>query len=307
MVENITIWEKYGLIIKPQKRLWWMQTHAMVPTVGCIEGSLCRVYFSGRDNKNRSHIGYAVIDLDDLSKTPEYSREPVLSLGDLGCFDDNGVTPCWIINYGSKKYLYYVGWNRKSTVRMGLLTGLAISDDGGESFERVSRAPILDRTSDEPYSILTGPTILIENGLWRLWYVSCLGWVHEDLPMYNIKYAESRNGIEWERKGIVCIDFKSFDEHSLARPCVIKENNMYKMWYSYKGEHYRIGYAESDDGIRWERMDAKSGIDVSESQSDFDSVMIGLCYVFTYKGTKYMLYNGNNYGYGGVGLAFQRQ
>lgn len=302
---NALEWKKYGLIIKPQKELWWMQTHAMVPTVDWLEGSLYRVFFSGRDRDNRSYIGYAVIDLNGSIKVTEYNREPVLTLGELGCFDDNGVTPSCIVNYEGKKYLYYIGWNKKSRVRMSLIAGLAISNDGGKTFERFSRAPLLDRTDLEPYNILTGPYVIIENNLWRMWYVSCVGWVHEDLPRYNIKYAESNDGIHWNRQGKVCIDFKSKNENALARPCVFKENNIYKMWYSYKGKNYRIGYAESKDGINWTRKDDEAGIDISES--GWDSEMIEMSFVFEHKRKKYMLYCGNDYGKGGVGLAVKEE
>ncbi len=295
------VWKKFGLIIRPQKQLWWMQTHAMVPTLDWLEDSYYRVYFSGRDSENRSHIGYAVLDMNSPEKVLEYCVEPALTIGSLGCFDDSGVTPSSIITRENKKYLYYIGWNKRSTVRMGLITGLAISGDGGKTFQRVSRAPILERTDLEPFSILTGPFVLTENGKWRMWYVSGVEWLNLDLPRYNIKYAESGDGIQWDRKGTVCIDFKDRNENALARPCVIKDGNMYKMWFGYKENVYRIGYAESCDGINWSRKDHLAGIDVS--MSGWDSEMIEYAYVFAYHGKNFMLYNGNNYGYGGIGLA----
>ena len=77
-------WKKLGMIITPQKRLWWMQTHAFVPFAEHLTNSHYKIYFSGRDNKNRSHIGYGIIDLDNLKKPVEYSVEPVLTIGELG-------------------------------------------------------------------------------------------------------------------------------------------------------------------------------------------------------------------------------
>jgi hypothetical protein len=281
-----------------------MQTHAMLPTIDWVEGSLYRIYFSGRDKENRSHIGYAVIDMNISYKILEYSAEPVLTLGNLGCFDDNGVTPSSVVSYAGRKYLYYIGWNKGSTVRMSLVAGLAISSNGGKSFERYSRAPILERTNEEPYSILTAPYVLIEKGIWRMWYVSGIGWVHSDLPRYNIKYAESRDGIHWDRNGTVCIDLKSETENAIARPCVIKDNNLYKMWFAHKGGEYRLGYAESKDGLAWERKDEEVGIEVSESGWDCD--MVEYAFVFNHNNRKYMLYNGNNYGFDGIGLAVER-
>ena len=294
-------WIKKGLIIRPAGNLDWMVTHAMLPFAERIVEDLYRIYFSGRDRFNRSLIGYVEVNINEPEKILYITEKPVLGLGALGCFDDNGVTPSWVVNYDDKKYLYYIGWNVGSTVRMGLVAGLAVSRDGGKTFTRVSRGPLLERTDAEPYSILTAPCVLIENEIWRMWYVSGVEWVDKDTPRYNIKYAESRDGINWDRQEVVCIDFKSPNENALARPCVIKENGIYKMWYSYKGENYRIGYAESKDGIIWERKDDEAGIDISES--GWDSEMIEYAFVFEHKQIKYMLYNGNDYGKEGIGYA----
>ena len=75
------------------------------------------------------------------------------------------------------------------------------------------------------------------------------------------------------------------------------------MWYSFKDPAigYRMGYAESNDGIKWTRMDNEVGIDVSKK--GWDSEMIQYPYVFNHKNNKYMLYNGNGYGENGAGLA----
>lgn len=294
-------WLKKGLIFKPEGQFNWVVTHAMVPIADRIGEDLYRIYFSGRDRLNRSLIGYVEVNINEPQNILYISEKPVLCLGALGTFDDNGVTPSWIVDHKGKKYMYYIGWNKGSTVRMSEVAGLAISQDGGKTFERFSRGPILERTDIEPYLILAAPCVLIENEIWRMWYPSCVVWVNPDLPRYNIKYAESRNGVHWDREGVVCIDFKSDDENGLGRPCVIKENDIYKMWYSYKGESYRIGYAESRDGIIWERKDDEAGIDVSAS--GWDSEMIEYAFVFEHKGRKYMLYNGNQYGKTGFGYA----
>jgi hypothetical protein len=299
-------WHKKGLIIEPQGHLGWMKTHAMIPVADHLREDIYRVYFSGRDCENRSLIGYGDINIVNPIESVYYSENPVLGLGELGCFDDNGVTPSWIVNCDDKKFLYYIGWNPRSTVRMKLFAGLAISYDDGISFKRFSRVSILDRTHEEPF-LNTAPCVIKDNGIWRMWYVSGVEWVNPDLPRYNIKYAESKDGKKWQRNGIVCIDFKK-GENALARPSVLKESGKYKMWYSYKGGHYdtyRIGYAESNDGIEWERQDNRVGIDVSNS--GWDSEMIEYSYVFNHKNDKYMLYNGNEYGRNGIGLAVMEE
>ena len=66
-------------------------------------------------------------------------------------------------------------------------------------------------------------------------------------------YAESPDGREWSRPNITCIEY-TFEGEANARPCVIKENGQYRMWYCHRGsidyrtdksQSYRLGYAES--------------------------------------------------------------
>lgn len=299
-------WKKQGLVIRPDPSKPWMVTHAMLPFADPIGGDLYRVYFSGRDRENRSWVSYVDARIGTSSlEIVKWAPAPALGLGALGSFDDNGVTPSWVVTVNGKKYLYYIGWNKGSTVRMGLLAGLAVSDDGGQTFRRVSRAPILERNDLEPYALNTAPCVRYERGLWRMWYVSGVEWIHPNLPRYNIKYAESDDGAVWRRDGRVCIDFKSPEEYALARPCVRLEDGIYKMWYSYKGENYRIGYAESRDGISWSHKD--NAIKIEGSSSGWDSRMQEYAFVFCHKKRKYMLYNGNDYGKEGIGLAVEER
>ena len=73
------------------------------------------------------------------------------------------------------------------------------------------------------------------------------------------------------------------------------------MWYSFRGEQYRIGYAFSKDGMIWKRKDELAGIDVSPE--GWDSEAICYSHVFQYGKKLYMLYNGNVYGKEGLGIA----
>jgi hypothetical protein len=280
-----------------------MITHAASPISEKIGKDLYRIYFYGRDKLNRSLPGYVEVDIKNPSEVLSISERPLLQLGNLGTFDDSGVMPSWLVNLDNMKYLYYTGWTQGVTVPYYFYVGLAVSKDRGNHFERISQAPVLERNSVDPY-LTASPCILVENSVWRMWYVSSIRReleAGEHKPYYLIKYAESSDGINWKREGIICIDFKSKDEYAIARPCVIKENSIYKMWYSYRGESFRIGYAESIDGIRWKRKDHEAGIDVSPS--GWDSEMIEYAFIFEHNGKKYMLYNGNDYGKTGLGYA----
>ena len=301
-MNKIQKWIKKGLIFEPPDDLGWMVSHAALPFADKID-DMYKVYFSGRDIKGRARIGYFEIDLDNPYKIIRIDKKQVVCLGPMGSFDDSGLTTSWIVTKNKKKYLYYSGWSLGVSVPFYFYIGLAISKDGGKSFQKVSNAPVLGRSQVDPY-LTASPCVLIENNIWRMWYVSGTKWVvGKNTPKhyYHIKYAESLNGTDWERKGVTCIDFKSNDENAIARPCVLKEGDIYKMWYSYRGESYRIGYAESEDGLQWKRKDEDVGIDVSSS--GWDSEMICYPHVIEHDGEKYMLYNGNNYGRTGIGLA----
>jgi len=301
-------WKKLGLIFLPNGEYEWMKTHAMMPVMDLLENDLARIYFSTRDSKGRSQGAYIEINLNDPFKILKISDEPVLKLGQLGAFDDAGIMPTCIVNHDKKKYLYYNGWTLGKNVPFFSFNGVAISEDGGNSFVKKSRGPaVLYSNEVDPYSTFA-PTVLIENDVWKIWYVSLIKWVYEDDKLkhyYNIRYAESSDGINFKREGIVCIDFANKYEYAIARPFVLKENGIYKMWYSVRESEniktYRIGYAESEDGKEWIRMDSEVNLDVSES--GWDSEMIEYSYIFDFKGKRYMLYNGNEYGKSGVGLA----
>ena len=295
-------WIKKGLVFEPPKNLAWMTTHAALPVVDRVEDHY-RVYVSGRNEKGMAQIGYFEFDAEGPKEILRVSDKSLIGLGPLGTFDDSGVTSSWLVNQNCRKYQYYSGWSLGRTVPFYLYVGLAISDDGGQSFQKVSNSPVLDRNEVDPY-LTASPCVLVENGVWRMWYVSGTKWEMENEKpkhYYHIKYAESSDGIRWDRKGVVCIDYKSTDEYAIARPCVVKKDGLYRMWYSYRSEAYKIGYAESEDGLSWIRKDEEVGIDVSKS--DWDSEMICYPYVWEHKGEEYMLYNGNGYGRTGIGLA----
>jgi hypothetical protein len=206
--------------------------------------------------------------------------------------------------------MYYIGWNVSGTVPYRLSIGLALSEDQGATFRRFSQGPIIDRGTHEPFFV-TLPCVHKENATWRMWYVSCTGW--EQIlgrwePAYHVKYAESEDGIAWNHTGISCIDLGG--SYSVARPCVFRKGNRYAMLYSYRSlikyrtdlqGAYRLGYAESDDGIKWQRMDDRVGIE--HSTTGWDSEMIEYCWLQRHGEETYLLYNGNGFGRSGFGMA----
>lgn len=299
-------WRKLGLIFAPSGQYPWMQTHAQLPVAYQLQDDLYRVFFASRDEQNRSYVGYVDFDIRSPQNILHLSSTPVLSPGPLGHFDDHGVYPASALDYEEQLWMYIIGWN--PGVRQPLFyasIGLAVSNDKGNTFRRISPAPILSRSEFDP-CLVTSPFVLFDRDIWRMWYVSGFKWEEEKGTLhsyYHIKYAESKDGLRWERNGLVCIQLRE-GERNVARPCVIREDGMYKMWYSFDvGEGYRIGYAESEDGYIWARKDEEAHIDVSPS--GWDSQALTYPWVFSHKGKRHMLYNGNQFGRDGFGLAVE--
>ncbi len=299
-------WHKQGVIFSPSGQYPWARTHAALPVASNLGSGRYRVYFASRDEHNRSHVGQVEFDIAAPKQTLRIVDKPILSPGPLGHFDDHGVYPASIVEHDANLFMYYIGWNPGVRSPLFYATiGLAVSEDSGESFRKMFAAPIMARSEHDP-CLVTSPCVLKDNGIWRMWYVSGFKWEEADGQLhsyYHVKYAESKDGIQWERNGVVSIDLQP-GERNVARPCVLREGDNYRMWYSYdKGEGYRIGYAESSDGYAWTRKDDEVGIE--PSSSGWDSEALAYPWVFADGGDKYMLYNGNGFGRDGFGLALE--
>jgi hypothetical protein len=297
-------WSKQGLVIEAPTHLAWSHSHAAVPHAEIADGGRLAVYFTTRDSHRRSHIAYAELELGSPPRLAALRFDPVLRPGELGAFDDSGVMTSCLVHHDGRQYLYYQGWSLGVTVPFYVLIGCAVKDAGANQFERVSAAPLIGRNAVDPF-MCSSPWVLVEDGLWRMWYVSNLGWTSRDgePPQYrvHIRYAESTDGLAWQRDGHVCIDFRDVAEYAISRPCVLKDGDLYRMWYSFRGPSYRIGYAESSDGLTWVRRDDQVGIDVSPG--GWDSEMVEYACVFDHDGRRHMLYNGNGFGRTGIGHA----
>jgi len=302
-------WTKKGVVYCPDDSIEWMVSHAAFPTPLLLDDRI-RVYISIRGRDRQSVIGFVDVDREDPTTVLKVHDQPVLTQGKLGTFDDCGVQPMQALIHDDRVYLYYLGWNPGTTVLARNNTGLAVSTDGGETFERAFEGPVLDRTKDEPYFAYT-PNIMIENGRWHLWYGSGTAWEEVNGKaegLFEIKYAYSDDGIDWVRPNKTCIP----PDHHLevnCRPAVIKRNGVYHMWYSlrtaedFRGgtNSYRIGYAHSTDHENWVRDDENAGINVSKD--GWDSEMICFCSVMETDGKLHMFYNGNGFGLTGFGHA----
>jgi len=310
-------WEKLGRVFNPQefKSKSWMKEYAQAPSV-LVFNDFVRVYFSCRPqpNKNGQYVSYsAYVDLNrsNLLDIVGVSKNPILSLGELGTFDEFGTYPISVIRRGTDVLAYYGGWTRCESVPFNVAIGIAVSRDNGITFKKLGTGPILSYSIHEPF-ILSGPKIRRFNGQWYLWYIAGKKWIENTgrpEPVYKIRMASSEDGINWIKYDKDLIEDKLEADECQASPDVFFYKNKYHMFFCYrysidyrgKEKGYRIGYAFSDDMKTWVRDDTQAGINVSEE--GWDSEMISYPHVFEMDGNIYMLYLGNQVGKFGFGLA----
>lgn len=278
-----------------------------------------RIYFSTRkmDLHNGKYLSYiSFVDMDkSFQRIINVSSQPVIKLGELGCFDEHGIFPMNVIRVRDKIYGYTGGWSRRVSVSVDTSIGLAISHDNGITYERTGGGPVLTSSLREPF-LVGDPFVRIFNNTFYMWYIFGIKWkvfskggVRERI--YKIGLAKSKDGLNWNKaeSGQIISDKLNPDE-SQALPSIIDFSGKYHMFFCYRysddfranrDRSYRIGYAFSDDLENWIRDDGKVGIDISEGCWDSDM----LCYphVFKLDNNIYMLYNGNEFGRYGFGLA----
>lgn len=299
------VWQRLGRVFTPDRQRDWLISHAANPLPRVLDSGVVRIYFNYRDDSNRSGIAW----LDWQPPEPGHTHpgtvlaiapQPVLQPGAPGLYDDSGTSLGCIVLVDDLLWLYYVGWNLGVTVPWRNSIGFACGPQEGV-FDKPYAAPLLDRHPLDPYS-LSYPWVLREApDCWHMWYGSNQGWGKALESMQHvIKYARSRDGLHWQREGHVCIPLLP-GEMAVARPCVHRIGGQWHMWYGIRHEHYRVGYACSDDGLHWQRQDGEiSWLGPSE---DWESDEQAYPCVFRHGSDWYMLYDGNRYGATGFGVA----
>ena len=300
-------WEKLGLLFAPSDIHEKLRSHAANPLAVPLNGDLFRVFYSGRDRLNRSSVGY--VDIDMSSCRVVYIHDaPVFEYGPHGSFYSHGVSIGNCYSVGDKTYMLFMGWQVPDQGHWrGDIGRLVVGPD--EKLTLDGNGPFLATDAEDPISLSYPWVERTSGGNFLMWYGSTLAWDAGNGEMSHVlKYATSADGENWIRKG-QAVPYILGTAQAFSRPTVlIGPDGLHEMWFSYRsgtGQTYRIGYATSRDGIGWSLDLKNSGIDVSST--GWDAQMIEYPFVFSHNGRTYMLYNGNEYGRTGFGLAMLRR
>lgn len=312
-------WQKKGLIFNPAIHHLpnGCNEFAQSPQTLIFE-NFVRIYFSSRkkDELTGKYLSFiAFADFDKNFSVLNISSKNVIELGELGAFDEHGIFPINILKHAGKIFAYTCGWSRRVSVSIETSTGLAISEDDGLSFKKIGAGPVLTSSLHEP--VLVGDSFVqFYEGMFHMWYIFGKKWitasaVEPPARVYKIAHATSTDGINWQKEEgkQIITDILNEDECQ-ALPTVVKIGNRYHMYFCFREatdfrknaeRGYRLGYAWSSGLEHWTRDDANAGISCSET--GWDSEMMCYPHIFAYNNKVYLLYNGNEFGKFGFGIA----
>lgn len=307
MMNNTQSWRRLGLVVEPREIKPWWHSHASYPTAFSRTDGLVDVYFSVRDATNKSSLAKLTMELmGNQLKIVEQPIGPLLSPGARGAFDADGVSVTSLVVKDGLVMAYYLGWSVGVSVPFTNFIGIAVQgNERGPQFHRNGLAPVIGRSSIDPFSV-GYPWVIQKEGIYHMWYGSHLFWGEEGLEMEHvIKQAVSSDGLSWTATGNIAVPLNRDDpkEFAVSRPCVIAEDDgSMSMWFARRCPDYELAFATSiDDGRSWTRHDHV--ISWVDEALPWDNVEQTYPCVFDHAGHRYMLYNGNGYGRSGFGLA----
>ena len=182
-------------------------------------------FYQGTDKANgRAQIGLAVSS--DGFSFQERTDSPVLSLGAEGSWDSQGVADPYVISFGGKLYMYYLGMDQLSVQRIGV----AVSDDG-YNWVKYKNNPIMDvgvaGSFDE--NGLGEPSVIYKAPYFYMLYTG-----RSATEQRNIGFAVSLDGVNWKKLnyyGIIDLNNNSWDNQVICDTTLLETEDSIIVWY----------------------------------------------------------------------------
>ena len=276
-------------------------SHAMAPAP-LLLGDRIRVFVGGWDETGISRIFFVDVAREDPSRLIGYSKDPVLDLGDAGCFDDNGVFPGSVTTVDEMPILYFTGFQIGQHVRHFNFSGAArISGDG--PLQRVSKAPVLDR-ADEGLHVRAGLSTVRVGSTLMSAYSAGSTWLTIDgvsRPVYDVYMQHPSSPVHFDSSGLVVLRHEPPGEHALGRPQLILRGGEVIVLFTTRTTdmRYRFGAARASRSGMWSRV-AIDGLE--DTIAGFDDEMTYFPGPVMVDDRLLVFYSGNGFGRTGLGV-----
>lgn len=184
--------------------------------------------------------------------------QPVLNYGDAGEWDDGVVFTPAVIKDGDTLRMWYTGFDEDLwTSPLHGKIGYAWSTDG-IAWHKHSQNPVLFAEFEWEGNSLFRCAVIKDADTFKMWYGA-------DGPPSAIGYATSVDGKNWNKHPAPILlqgPPLEWDDDGNSPSSVIKEAEVYKMWYygnrpgfPFEASMPQCGLATSPDGINWTKYD----------------------------------------------------
>ncbi|MDF2724419.1 MAG: hypothetical protein K0Q59_4094 [Paenibacillus sp.] len=286
------------------------------------QGDTYVLFYAGGGFNNHRRLCRATAKIDAVDQWERHGL--VFNVGEPGSFDgDWCVLPHVIPLEDGSWRLYYTG-NSGIGASLDRFPGLGMAESAdGVNFVKYEGNPVIPPSKQEgdPDALgIAGGSVLhakLPDGSreWRFYYTGCptLG---KDVFLDQQKtacLAVSKDGVHWEKRGAVMRrePQRDYENIAVAGPVVHQnEDGSFRMWYSAIGTRwgfYSICYAESEDGIHWNRgTHYGDNLQMGPvfTKGNWEEQMVEYPSVVKQDdGTLRLFYCGNGYGRTGIGTA----
>lgn len=188
----------------------------------------------------------------------KHEENPVLKIGAPGTWNDQYIGSPSVVFDGKLYHMWFDGFNSSTNVYH---IGYATSSDGVKWIEHESN-PIFSGTGGDNWDAhnVGDPCVIYSDSLFHMWY---LGWRNET-GITSVGYASSSDGINWERydgNPVITRTEGSWEEFGILSASVVLIDSKFHLWYNSYSISPKIGYATSDDGLKWEKYASNPVID----------------------------------------------
>ena len=281
-----------------------MRSHMSNPTPFYLGRAKLRIFFSSRNEQNKSSVCFFDVDMRRL----EIINSEVNILLNINnhenCFFSDGVSLGNIFNKENKYFLSFMGWDLSDKKPWKGTVGVAEIDPYKPSILCLPEVPTID-TLNGSDSSLSYPTIKVIGDELYIWYGNTVKKNAGNGEMlHTIHLSVLKEGNVVRHKGQV-IDYLINESQAFSRPSIIEHHGMLNMFYSVRGadSNYQINRSISSDGLLWKKADFHMVGAADPAESDMQCYP----YVTCLEDDIYLFYNGNNYGRSGIGLAVLEQ
>jgi predicted GH43/DUF377 family glycosyl hydrolase len=281
-------------------------------------GNDYHLYYAGADADGFRRICLATAPVSDPARFTRLG--PVLDVGAPGSFDARWVVLPHVVEFTPGRWHLYYTANCGKGEGLAAFPGLGVATStDGKTWHKHQQNPIIAPTGKagdpDRYGIAGGSVIKATlpggGSEWRFYYTGCPT-IGSDLFVNQQKiccYAVSSDGLAWERRGPVLFrnPDRDYENVACAGPVVLQEpDGSFRMWYSMIGTRwgaYSIGYAESDDGLRWRRGEEGDNLQLAPAWNPWEWQMVEYPAVIREGNRLRLFYCGNGYGSTGIGTA----